>query len=54
VRLGPPGGAVGPGERDALAEERFHDVNNGVYKAGFATSQAAYEANVGLPDHRTR
>jgi glutathionyl-hydroquinone reductase len=28
---------------DELAELLFHTVNNGVYKAGFATSQAAYE-----------
>ena len=27
----------------ALDELVFHDVNNGVYKAGFATSQGAYE-----------
>ena len=27
----------------ALDEVIFHDVNNGVYKAGFATSQQAYE-----------
>ncbi len=31
------------GEIDALNETVFHKVNNGVYKAGFATSQAAYE-----------
>lgn len=29
---------------DALSNIIFHDVNNGVYKAGFAQSQAAYEA----------
>lgn len=29
---------------DTLNEIIFHDVNNGVYKAGFAQSQAAYEA----------
>ncbi|MFD1124872.1 glutathione S-transferase family protein [Lentilactobacillus raoultii] len=29
---------------DTLNDIIFHDVNNGVYKAGFATSQAAYEA----------
>ncbi len=31
------------GEIDALNETVFRKVNNGVYKAGFATSQAAYE-----------
>lgn len=30
-------------EIDALNEVIFHDVNNGVYKAGFARSQEAYE-----------
>jgi putative glutathione S-transferase len=30
-------------EIDAVNETVFHTVNNGVYKAGFATSQAAYE-----------
>ncbi|GGS12478.1 glutathione-dependent reductase [Actinokineospora fastidiosa] len=30
-------------EIDALIEPIFHHVNNGVYKAGFATSQAAYD-----------
>ncbi|SLN34620.1 glutathione S-transferase family protein [Oceanibacterium hippocampi] len=30
-------------EIDAVNERVYHDVNNGVYKAGFATSQAAYE-----------
>ncbi|MBO4390669.1 MAG: glutathione S-transferase C-terminal domain-containing protein [Lachnospiraceae bacterium] len=30
-------------EIDALNAFLFHDVNNGVYKAGFAKSQAAYE-----------
>lgn len=31
-------------EIDLVAEANFHAVNNGVYKAGFATSQSAYEA----------
>ncbi|MGW6933571.1 glutathione S-transferase family protein [Lentzea sp. NPDC054927] len=30
-------------EIDAWIEPIFHNVNNGVYKAGFATSQEAYE-----------
>ncbi len=30
-------------EHDQLVNEIFADVNNGVYRAGFATSQAAYE-----------
>jgi putative glutathione S-transferase len=30
-------------EIDAVNEGVFHDVNNGVYKAGFATSQSRYE-----------
>jgi glutathionyl-hydroquinone reductase len=30
-------------EIDELGEFLFHNVNNGVYKAGFATSQQAYE-----------
>lgn len=30
-------------EIDAVNERVYHDVNNGVYKAGFATRQAAYE-----------
>ena len=29
---------------DEMAEANFHAVNNGVYKAGFASSQQAYEA----------
>jgi glutathionyl-hydroquinone reductase len=29
---------------DEVNDEVFHGVNNGVYKAGFATSQQAYEA----------
>ncbi len=47
-------GAVGPDfypealreEIDALNEAIYDRVNNGVYKAGFATSQAAYEEAV--------
>jgi glutathionyl-hydroquinone reductase len=31
-------------EIDAVNERVYHSVNNGVYKAGFATSQKAYEA----------
>jgi len=30
-------------EMDALIEDIYRDVNNGVYRAGFATSQEAYE-----------
>ncbi|MBS63901.1 glutathione S-transferase family protein [Salinisphaera sp.] len=30
-------------EIDAVNERVYHDVNNGVYKAGFATTQDAYE-----------
>lgn len=30
-------------EIDTLNERIYHTVNNGVYKAGFATTQAAYE-----------
>ena len=33
-------------EIDALNERIYHTVNNGVYKAGFATTQAAYEEAV--------
>ncbi|MDX1802768.1 MAG: glutathione S-transferase family protein [Alcanivorax sp.] len=31
---------------DAINEPVYHDVNNGVYKAGFATSQPAYDEAV--------
>jgi putative glutathione S-transferase len=34
-------------EIDAVNERVYDTVNNGVYKAGFATSQAAYEEAVG-------
>jgi putative glutathione S-transferase len=34
-------------EIDELNEAIFHDVNNAVYQAGFATSQAAYERAYG-------
>lgn len=33
-------------EIDQLNERIYHNVNNGVYKAGFATTQAAYEEGV--------
>lgn len=33
-------------EIDAINEVVYHDVNNGVYKAGFATTQGAYEQAV--------
>ncbi|WP_417803729.1 glutathione S-transferase family protein [Thalassospira lucentensis] len=31
------------GEIDQINERVYHEVNNGVYKAGFATTQSAYE-----------
>ena len=33
-------------EIDAVNERVYHDVNNGVYKSGFATTQSAYEEAV--------
>ena len=30
-------------EIDTVNERVYHDINNGVYKAGFATEQAVYE-----------
>lgn len=33
-------------EIDAINERVYHEVNNGVYKAGFATSQDAYDSAV--------
>lgn len=33
-------------EIDAINERVYHDVNNGVYKSGFATTQEAYEEAV--------
>ncbi len=33
-------------EIDAVNDEVYHQVNNGVYKAGFATTQSAYEEAV--------
>jgi putative glutathione S-transferase len=35
------------GEMDAFAQRIYDDLNNGVYRAGFAASQAAYEDAVG-------
>src|SRR4051795_1527200 len=34
-------------EIDALNERIYRTVNNGVYKAGFATTQSAYEEAIG-------
>jgi putative glutathione S-transferase len=36
-------------EIDDVAEKIFHDVNNGVYKAGFAGSQRSYERAYASP-----
>src|SRR5699024_5902350 len=33
-------------EIDAINEKVYHNVNNGVYKAGFATDQIVYEEEV--------
>lgn len=33
---------------DEINEKIYHDVNNGVYKSGFATTQEAYEEAVGV------
>lgn len=45
-----PGGGFYPEhlrkEIDGMNEWVYHTVNNGVYKTGFATTQAAYEANL--------
>lgn len=34
------------GEIDAMNEWVYHQLNNGVYKSGFATTQEAYDSNV--------
>jgi putative glutathione S-transferase len=39
-----PGDSALKAEMDQLIEEIYQDVNNGVYRCGFATSQEAYEA----------
>ncbi|PNS21507.1 Glutathione S-transferase omega-like 2 [Sphaceloma murrayae] len=45
-----PGGGMLPahlkGEIEAFNEWVYHDINNGVYKTGFATAQDAYEENL--------
>jgi putative glutathione S-transferase len=45
-----PGGGFYPAhlraEIDAMNDWVYHTVNNGVYKTGFASTQAAYDANV--------
>jgi len=50
-RLGARSGDYYPeelrGEIDTLNERIYETVNNGVYKAGFATTQSAYEAALG-------
>jgi putative glutathione S-transferase len=38
-----PAGPAARAEHDALVDEIYRDVNNGVYRAGFATDQGAYE-----------
>ncbi len=46
----PGGGLYAAPDRariDAMNEWVYPKINNGVYKVGFATSQAAYDANVG-------
>ena len=46
-----PGGGLYPehlrAEIDALNDQIYHTLNNGVYKVGFAKSQEAYDANIG-------
>ena len=39
-------------EIDAMNEVLFNEINNGVYKAGFAQSQESYEENYRLVFHR--
>lgn len=45
-----PGGGFYPADLradiDAMNEWVYHDVNNGVYKVGFATNQEAYDASI--------